>query len=214
MAMITPPLDDPDLAYESGVHLGDGSMDAYRYVISGDKSKETSYYEEVLAPLVLKLYGIRPSLAFQNNSVYLKLYSKELVLFKHRELGFPIGPKTALRFPEFARGNTTTTCDVISGLYDTDGSVKIRHDKSGDYPRISFAQKHQRLVADVKEALASYGITSTMYRNDYYDPRSAKVETRWFLDVNGFANYDAFVSTIGTRSPYVLERMGAVECLR
>lgn len=189
-------------------------MDNYRYVVSGDKTKETSYYQDVLAPLIQDLYGINPSIAFENNSVYLRLYSRELVLFKHGELGLPIGEKIDLRLPEFVREDEVAEGNVISGLYDTDGSVKIRHDKSGDYPRISFAQKHRNLVADVKGYLANFGITSTMYRNDYYDPRSSKIETRWFLDVNGFSNYDLFISTIGTRSPYVLERMKAVEEIR
>lgn len=212
--MIIPQLDEPNLAYESGVHLGDGSLDKYRYLISGDKTKETIYYEGVLAPLVEELYSIKPTISFENNSVYLRIYSRELVLFKNQELGFPIGRKTGLRIPEFMASNPISTCNIISGLYDTDGSVKIRHDRSGDYPRISLAQKHQGLVADVKEALASYGITSTFYRNDYYDPRRLKVETRWFLDINGFDNYDLFASIVGTRSPYVRQRMAAIEDIR
>jgi len=194
--------------------LGDGSLDRYRYLISGDRTKETAYYREVLAPLVEDLFGIKPTIVFENNSIYLRAYSTELVLFKHQRLGFPIGRKTGLRIPEFTRSNPSSTRNVVSGLYDTDGSVKVRHDKSGDYPRVSFAQKHQTLVAEVREILGSLGITSTFYRNDYYDSRSSKVETRWFLDINGFRNYDLFLSKIGTRSPYVRERMKAIEGIR
>jgi hypothetical protein len=67
--MVIPELDDPNLAYESGVHLGDGSLDRYRYLISGDKTKETRYYGDVLAPLVQELYDIKPTISFENNSV-------------------------------------------------------------------------------------------------------------------------------------------------
>jgi len=212
--MKIPQLDDPDLAYESGVHLGDGSLATYRYVISGNKKKETRYYEDVLSPLVQDLYGVTPAIAFEYNSVYLRIYSKDLVLFKHEELGFPIGRKSELHIPSFATSNLCSTCNVISGLYDTDGCVKVRHDKSGNYPRISFAQAHSGLVREVKELLASLGISSTFYRNDYYDPRIAQVETRWCLDINGFRNYDVFASKVGTRSPYVQERMKAIEVTR
>ena len=209
-----PHLDDPDLAYEAGVHLGDGSLSEYRYVISGNRQNETQYYEGVLAPLVQDLYCIVPTIAFQDNSIYLRIYSKELVEFKHSELGFPIGRKINLRIPDFASSNRQIQGNMISGLYDTDGSVKIRHDKSGDYPRISIGQKHKELVGEIKTLLRRFGITSTMYRNDYFDPRNGKIETRWFLDINGFRNFELFANQIGTRSPYVLERMDAVRGIR
>jgi len=208
--MIIPPLDSPDLAYESGVHLGDGNLWGSRYVISGNRQNETRYYEEILAPLISRLYSLNPTVAFENNSVYLRVYSKDLVLFKHNELGFPIGRKIGLRIPDFATSDCQLTSQVVSGLYDTDGTVRVRHDESGDYPRISLAQRYPRLVQQTKAFLLSLRVTSTMYRNDYYDSRSGKVETRWFLDINGFHNFDLFALKIGTRSPYVAERMKAV----
>ena len=212
--MISPELDNLDLAYETGVHLGDGNIWNDRYVISGSKQNETRYYEEVLSPLVSELYSVEPTIAFQNNSVYLRVYCKELILFKHSVLGLPLGRKEGLRIPDFVASSRPSSAQVVSGLYDTDGSVKIRHDKSGDYPRISFGQKHKQLVADIRGFLGTLGITSTMYRNDYFDPRTRKVATRWFLDVNGFRNFDLFVDKIGTRNPYVDKRLDIVSALR
>jgi intein/homing endonuclease len=217
--MIHPQLDDPDLAYEAGVHLGDGSLAGgssadYRYLISGNRENETQYYTAVLAPLIGHLYSVLPTISFQDNSVYLRVYSKELVLFKHCELGFPIGRKRELKIPAFTKSNRLSTANVLSGLYDTDGCVKIRHNKSGDYPRISFAQKHEELVKETRISLGSFGITSSMYQNDYFDPRSGKINSRWFLDINGFRNFDLFMDKIGTRSEYVSERMKAVEAFR
>jgi len=69
--MTFPKLDDPDLAYETGVHLGDGSASEYRYMISGSRQNETQYYEDVLVPLFESLYSLSPTIAFQDNSVYL-----------------------------------------------------------------------------------------------------------------------------------------------
>jgi len=214
-----PQLDDPDLAYESGVHLGDGSLSGgphvdYRYVVSGNRKNETQYYTEILAPLIEGLYSVTPTIAFQSNSIYLRIYSKDLVLFKHQELGFPIGPKTDLKIPAFATTRRLGIANALSGLYDTDGCVKIRKDESGDYPRISLGQKHEGLIRETKTFLGTFGITSTMYRNDYFDPRSRRVESRWFLDINGFRNFDIFVNEIGTRSPYVRERIKATEAVR
>ena len=194
--------------------MGDGSISEYRYVISGNRQNETLYYEDVLAPLLEGLYSLSPTIAFQNNSVYLRVYSKELVSFKHSVLGLPIGRKCNLHIPACLESNPSSAANVTSGLYDTDGSVKIRHNKSGEYPRISLGQKHMELVGEVKHILQRFGITSTMYRNDFFDRRTWKVETRWFLDINGFKNFDNFISRIGTRSPYVLRRIDAVEDIR
>ena len=207
-------MDDPNLAYETGVHLGDGSLSEQRYVISGNKQNETQYYENVLAPLIEILYSLAPTVAFQCNSVYSRVYSKELVSFKHSVLGLPIGRKLDLHIPACVCSNVPCAACVTSGLDDADGSVKIRRDKSGDYPRISLGQKHMELVAEVKRILQRFGITSTMYRNDYADPRNGKVETRWFLDINGFSNFERFVSIIGTRSSYVKNKIEAVEAVR
>ena len=211
--MTTPSLDDLNLAYETGVHLGDGCLSAGRYVISGNKENETRYYEDILSPLIEDLYSLSPAIAFQNNSIYLRVYSKELVDFKHSELGLPIGKKSGLRIPPCMSSGNRTSGNVVCGLYDTDGSVKIRHDKSGDYPRISLGQKHRGLVQEIKLILGNLGITSTMYRNDYFDPRSGKIAARWFLDINGFKNFETFVSRIGTRSPYVLDRISQVRAI-
>jgi hypothetical protein len=212
--MNLPSLDNPDLAYETGVHLGDGSLSKYRYVVSGNRRNETEYYVGVLAPLVEKLFNVRPAIAFENNSVYLRVYSKELVLFKHEVLGLPIGRKLGLHIPNSATRTPEGTSNIISGFYDTDGCVKIRHDASGDYPRISLGQKQYDLVEQTKVYLLQFGITSTMYRNDYFDRRGGILETRWFLDINGFKNFDLFRDLIGTRNPYVKKRMEAVEDLR
>jgi len=212
--LILPDLDDPNLGYETGVHLGDGSLSEYRYVISGNRHNETHYYEDVLAPLIRRLYGIDPTTCFENSSVYLRIYNRELVLFKHSVLGFPIGRKLHLDIPNVAMRNLEMTANVVSGLYDTDGSVKVRHDKSGDYPRISLGQKHEELVEQTRTCLSLFGISSTMYRNDYFDPRSGLFETRWFLDINGFRNFDLFLERIGTRSPYVRGRIEAIDAIR
>ena len=181
--MVIPPLDSLDLAYETGVHLGDGNLWDDRYAISGNRANEVEYYREVLSPLIQNLYSLNPSINFGNNSAYLRVCCKELVLFKHNVIGLPIGRKEGLHLPDFAASDRQAGAKVLTGLYDTDGSVKVRNDKSGDYPRISLGQKHRRLTLDTKSFLESLEITTTMYRNDYFDHRGGKVETRWFLDI-------------------------------
>ena len=52
-----------------------------------------------------------------------------------------------------------------------------------------------------------FDVTSTLYRNDYEDMRINKIETRWFLDINGYGNFRRFASLIGSRHPVINERI-------
>ncbi len=212
--MVSPSLADCDLAYETGFHLGDGSLghysrDSYRYVLSGNRSTEYEFYREDIIPLIRKLYALTPSLSTYGNSVYATVYSKELFLFKTEILGLPAGRKTELRLPtSVLRQGKKSTSKLVSGLYDADGSLKARKTVSGIYPRLSFAQKWKEIVAQTKVVLSSeFGISSTMYLNDYFDRRVSKHELRWFLDINGYENLRKFAKHIGSRHPVILERM-------
>lgn len=99
---------------------------------------------------------------------------------------------------------TKNRAQLISGLYDADGCLKTRKTASGIYPRLSLAQKTRGIVEDVKETLLNdFGIASTMYQNDYVDVRVAKVERRWFLDINGLPNLQRYMASIGSRHPTI-----------
>jgi intein/homing endonuclease len=210
-----PRLDSVDLAYETGLHIGDGCLShylprTYRYAISGDFSKEKDYYELLIIPLVKSLYGLQATISHYSNSIYATVYSKELALFKLEQVGLPIGVKDNLyHLPSsiVERGRKNRAA-LLSDLYDADGSVKVRRTCSGNYPRISLAQKTRPIIEDVQLILREdFDISSTMYRNDYFDARVGKVETRWFLDINGYPNFFRFVGEIGTRHPYVQSRI-------
>lgn len=164
----------------------------------------------------MTLYSIAPSVYVYHNSVYARVYSKELVLFKSRVLGLPIGPKSKMNHLPRAVVSRGKACvsSLISGLYDADGSPKVRKTTSRWYPRISFAQKNKAIVLEVQYLmLANFGITSTMYRNDYYDKRTSVLETRWYLDINGFNNFEKFSKCIGSRHPFVSEALERLHSL-
>jgi hypothetical protein len=206
-----PRLDDPDLAYETRFHIGDGSLGRYsgyqyRYALSGNKTTEAEFYRLLIAPLLKKLYGLTPSMPTYRNSIYAIIYSKELLHFKSEVIGMPIGPKDSLsHLPrQILCQGTKSRANLISGLYDADGCVKTRKTTSGIYPRISIAQKNMGIIDDLhKILLQEFDITSTLYRNDYDDTRIGKVETRWYLDTNGYENLWKFASLIGSRHPVI-----------
>jgi hypothetical protein len=195
--------------------MGDGCLqcfepNTYKYVISGSRQDEQEYYRFVLAPLLRRLYDVNPRIVEHGGSTFVYVYSKDLVLFKSAVLGMPVGRKDKLkRLPDVVRDSGNAwVAQFLAGLYDADGSIKLRKTPSRGYPRISFAQKMQGVVSEVRAILrGEFSITSTMYKNAYFDPRVAKSEVRWFLDINGFDNFRLFVQDIGTRSPHVLSRI-------
>lgn len=213
--MKPPDIDNLNLAYETGVHMGDGCLErfephTYKYVISGSRQNEQEYYRGVLAPLIGNLYDVNPRIVESRGSIFVQVYSKDLLLFKSAVLGMPVGRKDRLkRLPDVVRnGSGPWVAQFLAGFYDADGSIKLRRTPWKSYPRISFAQKIRGVVAEVKQMLAGeFSITSTMYKNTYFDSRVGKSEVRWFLDINGFDNFRIFMRDIGTRSPYALSRM-------
>ena len=219
--MKEPGLDNLDLAYETGLHIGDGNLVSYpphyRYVLSGNRTTEFDFYATEVVNLVKKLYGLSPHIFTEHNSVYATTYSKPLVLFKVDKVGLPVGPKDQLlRLPRnITCGGVQSIARLLSGLFDTDGSPKIRTTSSGVYPRISFAQKVRGVVEDVGRLLTEeFAITNTVYRNDYFDRRSGVTETRWFLDINGFENLSKFNARIGSRHPRVRRKLRELSLLR
>ncbi len=215
--MIEPSFDDVDLAYETGVHFGDGCLSfrprqTYRYALSGNRRTETQYYTTILLPLVRDLYDVSPHIYKYRNSIYLCVFSKQLVLFKHHRIGLPLGKKGDVRsLPDHVLQTDRSVGAFLAGFYDADGSIKIRRDKSGNYPRISIAQKSKRVIRHVKALLGDmFAIRSTMYRNEYFDWRVSKLEVRWFLDINGVANFARFLEGIGSCHPYALDRISRV----
>jgi hypothetical protein len=150
-------------------------------VISGNLGTEREYYELLIVPLIRELYDLKATISHYHNSIYATVWSKSLVQFKFEEIGLPVGVKDSLKhLPNsiVERGKSNLAA-LLSGLYDADGSVKVRKTTSGNYPRISLAQKTKTIIEDVQVLLRNdFGIGSTMYRNDYFDPRVGKIEVR------------------------------------
>lgn len=120
-----------DLAYETGVHIGDGSMGRYfdkfqngfktciQY--TGDAKNEFEFHNLILRPLLYKLYGIDKIVKLKrDNSCIIVTRSKSLFLFK-KSLGLPVGKKIDVKLPSFLKGDLKL--DFIRGLADTDFSL-------------------------------------------------------------------------------------------
>ncbi len=95
------------VAEETGVHIGDGSMNIYgkRYVYQLASGLEEVSYYHYLSELLKKSYGVEtsPKVYPRLNKVVIYLVNKDVVLFKHKVLGLPLGKKRDIKIPDLSK---------------------------------------------------------------------------------------------------------------
>jgi len=179
--MKLPDIDNQKLAYETGVHIGDGTMvvcqNSYYVIYYGNNDSDRIYFENVLLPILKEIYDFHKLYvnAFKN-TCYIRIYSKDLVKFKSEVIGLPIGSKDRLNLSiiEKFSQNSVLLSQLIAGIFDTDGCVKINR---GKYPRLAVALKNENVIKQIQKLLKIFHITSTVYENNYFDKRVDKTET-------------------------------------
>jgi len=195
-----PSLLEPDLAYETGIHVGDGCLSCYgrkNYEIcfTGHLINDLRFYKEILLPLLKKLFGVEPILKSVNsrNSCRIKFSSKKLFLFKNKILHLPIGDKNKmLSIPEFIFLNSSNMLSFVRGIIDTDGSIKFiaksKKKKIHYYPQVRIALKNKKIMQQIKKILERLGFQYTFYKETYKDERTNKIYSKWCIDLNGKDN--------------------------
>src|SRR3989338_449481 len=151
----------PLLAYETGVHLGDGNLtynkwDLYRTTYAGNSVEDYDFFVNLLPKIIERLYNKSPKIYFPKNekTVLVVLNSKKVAEFK-MQLGLPSGNKNQIKsfpkdlvekFPEF----------LLRGLADTDFTVNFRDlDKDGikEHPRICASFSNPCFVEEISSML-------------------------------------------------------------
>jgi len=204
-------MNNPKLAYETGVHIGDGTMvvcqNSHYVIYYGDNRNERPYFKNVIIPILGSLYGFdKIKLRNFQNTCYVRIYSKNLVKFKLEKLGLPIGPKDKMNLATIQRfsKNKQLLSNLIAGVFDTDGCVKLNRKK---YPRLTIGLKHEKIIRYLKSLLEdSFEMKSTVYKCEFFDKRVNKKEVCWRLDINGFENFRKFMAVIPIRNPKNIER--------
>ena len=195
-----------DLAYETGVHIGDGSMYKMgkhnRVAYYGNYETERKYFKNVLVPLVKSLFGKDVKVKHHGNEMYMAVYSKELVSFKLNIVKLPAGNKSQLKcLPQFITNmGIECTLQMIAGIFDTDGCVKLIKRRNGLYPRLRIALKNKEIIFQIRNILSNVKITSTICHNTSYDIRVGKYRDSWSLDINGFKNLFKFIQLLSIRN--------------
>jgi len=208
--MKIPNLSNSDLAYETGLHIGDGCLSqeknkTYRFGYYGNNKDERKFFTQVIIPLMKKLYGFDLKLKKWENTCFVRVCSKELLCFKANVLGLPVGNKSAMRtLPKIFMNKEELAKNLIAGLFDTDGSVYKNRNK---YPRISLSLKNKSIIEEVQNYLNTLGIKSIITCNNYYDKRIRKRTVVWNIEINGFQRFYEFLKNIPLRNPKNLEKI-------
>ena len=205
-----PSLNDLDLAYETGVHIGDGCMQIftskhdYRVTFWGSV-EEFDYYDKLLKTILMRLYDLR-NIAVRKvsteNTIYLRVCSKQLALFKRDVLGLPCGRKSQMKaIPDFVKTSEKLLRQCISGLFDTDSSLRfIRKRGKYDYPQFSLKSSNENLAKDVKKQLNNLRFNIAFHFENIFDSRTRKRYPLWIIDINGRKMLEKWMKEISFRN--------------
>lgn len=176
-----------DLAYETGIHLGDGHLgyhydkhqNGFRFVMqyTGDAVNELHFYKTVLKPLLFKLYGIDKEIGFKmNNTCIIYTRFKDLALFK-KNIGLPIGKKVNIKIPKFI-STKELKINFIRGLFDTDASLSFqkKHKKINYYPVIHYTSSDKKLIIEVTNILKKLGIKFCTYFDEIIKDKRVNIK--------------------------------------
>lgn len=195
------------LAYEAGVHIGDGNLyskkGTHKITYSGNLQNEELYYLNVLRPLIQEIYNINPVIIKDesNNSILLIINSKQIAEFKITKLKLPNGKKTHIQIPDVIQNDKKLLIECIKGIGDTDFSLSFKKNRKGIYnePRIELFQRSTELTVQLHESLVSLNFTASIEKNVL---RRGYKENR--LRMYGKRNLELWMEKIGFLNPYRL----------
>ncbi|MBR9693185.1 hypothetical protein GOV07_04640 [Candidatus Woesearchaeota archaeon] len=201
-----------DVAEETGIHVGDGSMNIYAssgngacYTLACHERDDREYIDSFVLPLIKKIYGKTPKPRNWSEGTYgFRFCSKEIILFKHNILGLPLGRKDNISVPKQILSNKQLMFAFLRGLFDTDGCVPLWRTNGALYPRIQFVSISRRLTDQVAEFLRSEGFRVTFWVHT--TPKKNWKEA-YCLSINGRSMAERWMKLIGFHNPKHLKKI-------
>lgn len=203
-----------ELAELAGLFAADGCMQKTvnsGYVCFwGNISEDRVYYDQYIAKLFQKEFGITPRLhEKRSNSVYGFYCCVRSVRTAFQELGFHSGSKTyTVQVPENILSDSTLHASFIRGFFDGDGCLFFLKRKGPtyseynlthhNYPRIFLSSRSAQIIKQVKTMLEQLGINS---RESHQQARLRNEQTCYRLIVQGKPQLEKWMSVIGTSNP-------------
>ncbi len=161
----------PELAEETGWHIGDGSMNYYNHVngkkrgfyqLRGHHTNDKQHYIQRIKPIFKQLYDYSISLRdMPSTRVFgFQIWSNELVNFKQR-LGLCLGKKWSVVIPEVFLESDELKAAVLRGIFDTDGCLYLQPKYGKLYPIVDIKTISPLLAEQMCISFRELGLRST-----------------------------------------------------
>ncbi|OLE74717.1 hypothetical protein AUG19_07975 [archaeon 13_1_20CM_2_54_9] len=215
----------PDVAAETGIHIGDGGLSIkrggphghYQYEITGHAVEDQLYLIGTVMPTISAAYDLqRPGYYINPEQTWISLryQSKAVALFKHETLGLPNGRKTDLSIPALIRQDSQLMRQFARELLATDGVLGFYNARKcglRKYPRIQIKLK----ACPVIEQLANFlrvelGIHATC-RNNLGIHEGWGTSLQQIIQVNRSEDIDTWRREIGFSNLSHISRMMVFE---
>lgn len=144
-----------------GILAGDGHINdiTYEMTISGHRKFDRIYIRNFIKPLIKKIFGLDPYIVEKENTIYCRLYSKQLVNFLNNKYGAPLGKKKGnLKVPPSFL-NHRDMKHYLRGVFDTDGSINRYHQTSVS---LEITNITPSFLSDLDKGLSFYGFHSNI----------------------------------------------------
>jgi len=207
MSLIFPKNITPELAEETGWHIGDGSMNYYKnkgktkgiYQLRGHIEDDKLHYLERVKPLFKLLYGIDISLReMPSTRVFgFQVWNSDLVNFK-KNLGLPLGHKFDISIPSRFLENDELKSSVIRGIFDTDGCVYLEKKNKKLYPKMEIRTISYSLACQICEVLIELGLRATKHKEKII---RINRKQSYLISVRGVEMFHKFMDTIKPANP-------------
>ncbi|MDP3989751.1 MAG: LAGLIDADG family homing endonuclease [archaeon] len=189
-----------DLAELLGILAGDGHVSPINYQLSVTCHiiQDKEYIETYVTKIFNNLFGVNVKIREQlhNNTIKCVVNSKRLFEFLTRTFKIPIGKKKGkLHIPEQIFNQNKLLSHYLRGLFDTDGSVYVRREKS---LVLSIASRDPPFLDEVKKAFIKLGYNPSVSGKNLYLYRQEQI--RRFFNKTGSSNpkhktrYDSFIN--------------------
>jgi hypothetical protein len=217
----------PDVAAETGIHIGDGGLSIkrggphghYQYEVTGHALEGQLYLIGTVMPTISAAYDLhRPGFYINPERTWISLryQSKAVALFKHETLGLPNGRKRNLSIPEVFRTDAHLMRPLARELLATDGVLGFYNagrNNPHKYPRIQIKLKASLVIEQLATFLrADLGISASCRSTmSVHEGRSPSLQQ--ILQVNRAEDIETWRREIGFSNPSHISRMMVFEAL-
>ena len=182
----------PELAEESGIHMGDGCLSIgtwrgnaiHKYNINGHLVDEYEFHVEHIANLMKKLYNCVGYFNIRKNRNGIEsVYKSKIILeYKMSVLGFPSGVKLDIQIPKTILGDEDFERRCLCGIFDTDFHLSQGMVLGGRMASL-------KLLQEVCDVLSRHGMKFKYTKKGVYgDLRLLSASSRKVLEEWGLHN--------------------------